>query len=93
MKPKPKPRKTRKEKLARQENEERKQRRLVKPTELSPWEQYRFVMTRLTAPEKKTHNFFTRPSPTSFGSNRPRPLWQSVLCDFACLITLGLYEP
>lgn len=37
--------------------------------------------------------FFLRPSVTSFGSNRERPLWQSVLCDLACILTLGLYKP
>jgi len=32
-------------------------------------------------------------SPTSFGTHRPRPRWQSVLCDYLCLLTVGLYRP
>lgn len=32
-------------------------------------------------------------SPTSFGSHRLRPMWQSVLCDYFCLLTAGLYRP
>jgi hypothetical protein len=39
------------------------------------------------------HNFFNKPSPTSFGSRRLRPLWQSVLCDLAYILTIGLYKP
>jgi hypothetical protein len=37
--------------------------------------------------------FFTTPSITSFGSHNARPLWQSVLCDYLCLFTFGLYKP
>jgi hypothetical protein len=48
-------------------------------------------------PEFKTIREFTKwiqqPTPTSFGSHRPRPLWQSALCDCAYLFSLGFYKP
>lgn len=92
MKATPRPRKTRREKLIKEENEKRKRRRLARPTGLCPWDQYRATMKKLTELEKK-QNFLTRPSPTTFGSHRPRPLWQSVLCDLAYIFTLSIYKP
>jgi len=30
---------------------------------------------------------------TSFGDNIYLPLWKSVLADYACIFTLGIYKP
>jgi len=42
---------------------------------------------------KKIISFLFEESPTSFGDNVYRARWFSVLCDYACLFTLGFYKP
>jgi len=37
--------------------------------------------------------FINEPSITSFGDNVYRPRWISVLCDYAHILTMGLYKP
>jgi hypothetical protein len=88
------PRKFKKQKLAKVTRENKAKMRLLKSQEPTEYQKYR---TAIYGPDSlepaEKQGFWVRPSVTSFGSHRPRPLWQSILCDFACLITLGLYKP
>jgi hypothetical protein len=38
-------------------------------------------------------NYINQPAVTSFGDNIYLPLWKSVLADYACILTLGIYKP
>jgi hypothetical protein len=37
--------------------------------------------------------WINEPSPTSFGSHKTKPRWLSVICDYLCLFSFGLYRP
>jgi len=41
----------------------------------------------------KIQKWLTQLSVTSFGSHKLRPLWQSVLCDYICIMSFGIYKP
>jgi len=71
------PRKTKKQKLAIVTKKQRSERRLLKDKEESARVQ-----------EFISKNYFTRPSTTSFGSHKPKPLWKSVLFDYFYLLRI-----
>ena len=42
---------------------------------------------------QRLKKYATSSSATSFGSRPKLPLWKSVMADYACLFSFGLYKP
>lgn len=42
---------------------------------------------------KRFISYINQPAITSFGDHIYLPLWKSVLVDYLCFFTLGLYKP
>jgi hypothetical protein len=85
------PREIRKRKWAKITKAQKEKLILINSRKPAEYQKFKRAIQSLKSQEEK--GFWTRPSVTSFGSHRPRPLWQSVLCDYFCIATLGLYRP
>jgi len=48
---------------------------------------------KLKALFQRFKKYVTQPSMTSFGSQPILPLWKSILADYACFFSFGLYRP